>query len=112
MIFALTSIALVMGIGLAVDFARALHTKSRIASAADASALAAAKRMHDASVSTSDLIAIARSFFDANMGAGGVAFGSISKFDVAVDRVKSTVSVSVTADVPTTFARIGGIENI
>src|SRR5262245_12946479 len=99
-----------MALGLTIDIARAMHTKSRIASAADASALAAAKRMHDASLSTSDLVAIARSFFDANMGVGGLNFGSVTSFDVAVDRTKSTVSVSVMADVPTTFARIGGVE--
>jgi Flp pilus assembly protein TadG len=110
--FALCSFVLIMGLGMAIDIARAMHTKSRIASAADASALAAAKRMHDASVSTTDIVALAKSFFDANMGEGGLNFGSISAFDVAVDRVKSTVSVSVTADVPTTFARIGGFENI
>ena len=111
-IFAVSLLGLVMALGLAVDVARAMHTKSRIASAADASALAAAKRMHDKSVDTTDIVALAKSFFDANMGDGGPGFGTISTFNVIVDRDNSTVSVSVTADVPTTFARISGIENI
>ena len=112
LIFAICVFGLIMALGLAIDMARAMHTRSKIASAADASVLAAAKRMHDAQTSNSDITALARRFFDANMGDGGPNFGTISAFDVVVDRDASTVSLTVTADVPTTFARIGGIQNI
>jgi Flp pilus assembly protein TadG len=111
-IFAVCTFVLVMMLGLAIDIGRAVHTKTKIASAADASVLAAAKRMHDVQLSTDDVAALARRFFDANMSASGVNFGSISAFDVIVDKQKSTVSVSVVADVPTTFARISGIQKV
>lgn len=111
-IFAICTFVLVMALGLAIDVGRIIHTKSRLVSAADASVLAAAKRMHDTQLSTADLTALARSFFDANMNASGTSFGTVSAFDVIVDRPNSTVSVSVNADVPMTFARISGIENV
>jgi Flp pilus assembly protein TadG len=111
-IFAVCSFALIMMLGLAVDVGRALHTMSRIASAADAAVLAAAKRMYDSQLSTPDLAAFARRYFEANMGERGLSFGTITNFDVTIDKQKSTVNVSVVADVPTTFARIGGIEKV
>lgn len=111
-IFAICTFVLAMALGLAIDVGRIIHTKSRLVSAADASVLAAAKRMHDTQLSTADLTALARSFFDANMSASGAGFGKVSAFDVSVDRPNSSVSISVTADVPMTFARISGIENV
>jgi Flp pilus assembly protein TadG len=111
-IFAICAFALAMALGLAIDVGRLVHTKSRLVSAADASVLAAARRMHDAQLSKADLTALARSFFDANMSASGSGFGTVKAFEVAIDRQNSTVSVSVSAEVPTTFARVGGIESV
>lgn len=110
MIFAICLFVLVMALGLAIDVGRALHTKTKIASAADAAALAAAKSLHEGG--GGDIAGVARRFFDANVGAGGPNFGTVSAFDVSVDKDNSTVTIAVTADVPTTFARIGGFQNI
>jgi Flp pilus assembly protein TadG len=113
MIFALCIFALIMAMGLAIDIARAIHTKTKISSALDAAALAAAKSLHDGQMSTGDIMALARRYFDINLGESGRPnFGNISDFNVVVDKDKSTVSISATADVPTTFARIGGVEKI
>ncbi len=112
MIFAFCLFALVMMLGLAIDVGRAVHTQTKITSAADAAALAAAKSMHDDKMSTGEIKALARRFFDTNLGKSGPDFGSISAFDVTVDRDKSTVTIAATAAVPTTFARIGGIEKM
>jgi Flp pilus assembly protein TadG len=111
-IFAICTFVLAMALGLAIDVGRIVHTKSRLVSAADASVLAAARRMHDAQLSKADLTALARSFFDANMSASGAGFGTVNAFDVVIDRQNSTVSVSVSAEVPTTFARVSGIESV
>jgi len=113
MIFALCLFALVMLLGLAIDIGRAIHTKTKLASAADAAALAAAKSLHDNKMTTGEIQALARRFFDTNLGGSGQPnFGSISDFQVLVDRDKSTVTISATADVPTTFARIGGVQQV
>lgn len=112
MIFAISLFVLIMSLGLAVDIGRAFHTKMRVASALDAAALAAAKSMHDREMNTADLSALARSFFEANLRNGKPNFGSITGFDVVVDKVASSVRVSAVADVPTVFARIGGIDTV
>jgi Flp pilus assembly protein TadG len=113
MIFALCLFALVMALGIAVDIGRAVHTKTRISSALDAAALAAAKSMHEKEVGTGELIALARRFFEANLGARGLpTFGEISAFGATIDKAGGTVTVSATANVPTLFARVGGIDAI
>ena len=59
------------------------------------------------------IAAVARRYFDVNVGnSGAPSFGDVSDFTVNVDRNNSTITVSATANVPTTFARIGGVEKI
>ena len=113
MVFAICLFALVMAMGLAIDVARAVHTKTKISNALDAAALAAAKSLHDQQMNTGEVAVFARRFFDTNLGASAQPnFGTIRAFDAVIDREKSTVTLSATTDVPTTFARVGGLENI
>ena len=109
MIFAISLFALVMMLGLAVDIARAIHTKTKIGNALDAAALAAAKSLHDGRMSIADITALARHYFDTN---AMLNFGKISDFQATIDRDNSTVRLVATADVPTTFARVGGFDRI
>jgi Flp pilus assembly protein TadG len=111
-IFAFCLFALVMVLGLALDIGRAVHTKFKLASAADGAALAAAKSMHDRNMTLAEIKALARTYFEANVGKSGPDFGSISDFDVAVDREKGVVTVDAAAVVPTTFARLGGLQSM
>jgi Flp pilus assembly protein TadG len=112
LVFAVCTCVLVMALGLAVDVGRAMHTRAKIVSAADAAVLAAGRKMHDPQLSTSDLAALARRFFEANMGGQQPSFGAIREFAVAIDRDRNTVSLAVTAEVPTTFARVGGVASV
>ena len=112
MIFALSLFALLMMVGLAVDIARAVHTKSRIAAALDAAALAAAKSLHEKDLGVPELTALAKRYFEVNLGEAGLNFGQVSDFQVAIDKPTSTVSVTAIANVPTAFARVGGIDSI
>ncbi len=109
MIFAISLFALVMMLGLAVDVARAIHTKTKISNALDGAALAAAKSLHDGRMSIADITALARRYFDTNVM---LNFGTISDFQATIDRDNSTVRLVATADVPTTFARIGGFDRV
>lgn len=112
-LFSICLLAFVMLLGCAVDIGRAVHTKARVATALDAAALAAAKSLHDKSMDTEQLVAIAQRYFDANIGTSSArALGQISDFTVNVDRSTSAVTVSATANVQTTFARVGGIDKI
>ena len=109
MIFAISLFALVMMLGIAVDVARAIHTKTKISNALDGAALAAAKSLHDGSMSIADITALARRYFDTNVM---LDFGTISDFQATIDRDNSTVRLVATADVPTTFARVGGFDRV
>jgi len=109
MIFAISPFALVMMLGLAVDVARAIHTKTKVANALDGAALAAAKSLHDGRMSISDISALARRYLDAN---AHVNFGTIKGFEAFVDRDNSTVRLTAVANVPTTFARVGGFDHM
>ena len=109
MVFAISLFALVMMLGLAVDVARAIHTKTKISNALDGAALAAAKSLHDGSMSIADITALARRYFDTNVM---LDFGTISDFQATIDRDNSTVRLVATADVPTTFARVGGFDRV
>ena len=113
MIFALCLFVLVMMLGLAIDIGRAIHTKTKLSAALDAAALAAGKSMFEKEMSTSELAALAKHFFEANLGRDGTPnFGKVTAFMATIDRQTSTVTVSATADVPTLFARVGGINSI
>jgi hypothetical protein len=112
LIFTFCIFGLAMGLGLAIDIGRALHTKMKISAAADAAVLAAAKSLSDGRSSSADISAMARRFFEVNLGPNGLTFGTISTFQTIVDEASSTVTIAVTADVPTTFARVGGFQNI
>jgi Flp pilus assembly protein TadG len=107
MIFAITLFALVMMLGLAVDVGRAIHTKTKIANALDGAALAAAKSLHDGAVTTTDIAALARRYFDTNVT---LNFGTVSDFEATIDKDNSTVRLTAMADVPTAFAKVGGFD--
>jgi Flp pilus assembly protein TadG len=109
MIFAISLFALVMMLGLAVDVARGIHTKTKVGNALDGAALAAAKSLHDSRMSISDITALARRYLDTN---AQINFGTIKNFEAFVDRDNSTVRLTAVADVPTTFARIGGFDHM
>jgi Flp pilus assembly protein TadG len=109
MIFAISLFALVMMLGLAVDVARAIHTKTKISNALDGAALAAAKSLHDGRMSIADITALARRYFDAN---AMLNFGAIKDFQASIDKDNSTVRLVATADVPTAFARVGGFDKV
>lgn len=110
-IFGLSSLALVMITGLAIDVGRVMHAESKIANAADAAALAAAKALKDSDATESEIQVIANRYFTSNM-AGGGNYATINGVTVRIDRDRSSVSVDVDASVSTTFGQIAGIQSI
>ena len=99
--------ALLAIVGLAVDSARAYGVKATLSAAVDAASLAAARAISDGEVAA---IRAANKFFAANYPAGHfdstpgqprISFGYSAEGDISIN-------VSATANMPTTFLRIVG----
>lgn len=110
-LFTLMLVVLMVAAGVAVDYARLLHARMGLASAADAAALAAGRALGEGVRSDGEIRELAESFFRANLGSADT-FGDLSAFSVAIDRDAATVQVDATATVPMTLTRMAGVESV
>jgi Flp pilus assembly protein TadG len=110
-LFGFLAMVLMVFIGLAVDQARVYHTASKIAAAADAAALAAGRALMDGAMTNAEISALGERYFNLNM-ATSRDFANVSSVQVIPNRANSTIEVKVDADVPMTFMRVAGIENV
>lgn len=104
-IFGFAAVPLMLGAGVAADYARGVTAKNVIQSAADAAALAAAA-MTDAS--EADRIEMAQSVFDANF----TTFKGVNAGDLKVTFPNDGVRVTYNATVDTVLMKLAGIQNI
>lgn len=111
-LFGFTTLALCMTVGLAFDLGRAMSTKAKIAAAADAAALAAAKGIRLEGLSDTEAITLARKVFDENIRRGAGNWTIINNVNVTIDRNTSKATVDVDSSVKTTFAAISGITHM
>jgi Flp pilus assembly protein TadG len=112
-IFALTSFVIMIAAGLAIDAGRAYHAASKMTSALDAAALAAAKSMReDAGMTDDELIAVADRYFRINVAGTGGNYAVIDNIQVAIDRNFDTISLTLASHVPTVFRRLAGVDRI
>jgi Flp pilus assembly protein TadG len=104
-LFAFSIIPILLGIGVAVDFGRALLVHERMHNALDAAALAIGSW---SGLSQDQLAAKAQQFFDANYSAADL--GTVGKLDVnfSGDDIKITVSGTV----PTTFMKLANVNSV
>lgn len=109
--FGIVLMALVMAVGMAVDYGRVVHTRSRLGKAVDAAALAAGRALLDGRLSDHDVQQIALRYFETNM-ADGATFGTASPPTVKVTRETGEVFVNAEADVPMTLTRIAGFTSV
>jgi Flp pilus assembly protein TadG len=98
-------IPVMLGLGVAVDFGRALVVRERMADAADAAALAIGSWPD---LTDAELTAKAQQFFDANYP--GATFGTVGKLNVALS--DDTVTVTVHGQVPTTIMRLANFSKL
>lgn len=110
LLFALSAILLMIFSGVAIDYSRVNHERTRVTSALDSAALAAGKALLDGRLTDADVIARAQSYFDQNMKVAE-RFGTVNALDIQIDRANSGVSVSAIVEVPMTLSRIAGIDN-
>lgn len=111
-IFATCAFALVMIAGLAVDVGRAYHANQKVSDALDAAALAAARAMRSQGLSNAEVQSVAERFFAINIDGTGANYAVISALKTNIDRNTNSVALEVDSQVPTLFARIGGIDKL
>lgn len=104
-IYALAIIPLVAAAGVAIDLARANVITTRLQSALDAAALAAAA---STKLADNERVAMAEATFAANFAAGYTS-GIAATPQVSINA--GTVTMSATVTYPTAFMRIVGIDN-
>lgn len=108
-IFGLMALTVFFAAGMAMDFGRVIHVKSRLSAAADAASLAAGRALLDGRMSDAEIKALALQHFDANMDDGAnTVFETIGTPDVAVNRATGQVTFNVDAVVPMTLTKIAG----
>jgi Flp pilus assembly protein TadG len=105
LLFGLSIIPLLIGVGIAIDYGRALVVRERMAAAADAAALAIGSWP---GLTQGELKTKAQQFFDANYDTSTI--GAASKLTVAFSG--DDISVNVTGAVPTTFMKLANINSV
>src|SRR5665648_1255557 len=104
-LFGLAIIPIILAVGVAVDYGRALSVRSRMADAADAAALAIGSWTN---LSEAQLAAKAQQYFNANYPSSSLGTAGSLKVSVVGD----DITVKVTGTVPTTFMRLANINSV
>lgn len=104
-LFGLSLIPIAIGVGVAVDYGRAILVRERMADALDAAALAIGSWTD---LTQSQLNAKAQQFFNANYPS--TMLGNLNPVQVNVDG--DNITVSVTGTVPTTFMQLADISTM
>lgn len=104
-LFGLAIIPIVLGVGVAVDYGRALIVRERMVSAADAAALAIGSWT---GLTEAELKVKGQQYFDANYPAA--TLGSVGALNVTF--VGNDINVDVSGSVPTTFMKLANIDAV
>jgi len=105
-LFGFSAIALVGGVGIAIDTSVAYNVRSQLAAAADAASLAGARAFASPNRDT-DI----QNFFNANFDDGYM--GSVLEpLDIDVNPTDRTVTVTATVNIPTKFMSLFGTDSI
>ena len=112
--FAFCIIMLLLFCGIALDFARAFHAKSKIMASIDAAALSAAKGLRLQNLTEAETIQLAKKVFNENYNVSGAqtkgAYAQINNVAVNVNRSRFEVTLSVDAHVPNFFGPLAGVD--
>jgi Flp pilus assembly protein TadG len=106
MLFGLTATVVLTAAGGAIDFARAVDARTRMAAALDAAALAVGSSSKD--LSTSQMQSLAQKYFDANYSGNMVNTPGA----VQISAAGNMISLSVSGTMPTTLLKLAGINTL
>ena len=111
MMFGLVATAVIFLAGMAVDYARIVNIKDRVAQAVDAASLAAGRALLDGKLTDTEIQAMATTYFNENVKSakGGAVIGAPS---IRIDRNKGSVDIDVATKVNMTLARVGGFKTM
>lgn len=104
-IFALSIIPIMVALGAAIDLSRAYVVEQRMRSALDAAGLAVGSQP---SLTLAQMKTVAQAYFDANYPAGQIGVPGT----VSVTSTNQVVTLSVTANMPTTVMSLVGKTNV
>ncbi|ODR95539.1 hypothetical protein AUC70_01050 [Methyloceanibacter stevinii] len=105
-VFGLAIVPIILMVGVAIDYGRAMTVRGSVSDAADAAALAIGSWV---GLTEEELEEKAQQFFDANYAS---ALSKDIKSDFKVSFVGDDIVVKATASVPTTFLRLANVNNL
>src|SRR3990170_8139762 len=105
-LFGLAIIPLALGVGVGVDYGRALLGRERMQSALDAATLAVGSWP---GLSNTEMQTKAQEYFNANYPTSN-SLGAVSPLSLSTSG--NTIVVSVSGSVPTTFMRLANIDDV
>ena len=107
--FGLAGVVMCMFVGMGIDIGRTISTRTKVAAAADAAALAAAKALRLEGLNQSEAAALAKRVFDENIKASSGSWTQIRDVRVSIDSSTGATKVDVDAFVDTAFVAIAGV---
>ena len=98
--------AFTMFLGLAIDGGRAMMTKAEMNEALDSATLAATRALMTGNPTDAEILVLATNYFDKNFSTRGLRGGEHEPLVVHIDRVSKTVTITVKAQMRTSFAAV------
>ena len=113
MILALCAVPFCMVVACSIDIGRAMHANQKLHDSIDSATLAAAKMIKEGKAEDDEIKAAALALFKTNVNnSANAAVFSDGDLKVDIDRANSKVELTLPAYIPTTFAKVGGIDKI
>lgn len=106
----LLMIAMMVVVGLTVDYSRASSLNAKVQTALDAAALAATKMLVETSATDSEVAAHAQKYYEQAMGSRSGTGGTLGALQIDVDREKGFVALNVVGNVKTTLGQVAKID--
>jgi len=109
---AIIIVVLGIGTGLAVDYARGAQTRSAVAQALDAAAIAVARGLATGEITQAQAQARAQALFEANLDNNRLTDVAVASFVATIDPRAGTIRLSAQTTMPSTFLNIAGISEL
>ncbi len=106
----LLMIAMMVIVGLAVDYSRASSLNARVQTALDAAALAATKMMVESNASDSQVAALAQKYYDEAMDGRIGTDGTLNALSIEINRDNGFVALNVAGNIKTTIGQVAKID--
>ena len=111
-LFALLLVPILLLVGTAIDYSRALETKATLRSALDAAALAGVAKLVREGGTKDEVDAVVNATFQNAISLSGSKGISVKGMTIAQDPDAGQVSIDATLSMPTTFMQLAGFADI